>query len=231
MNLAEMKDCLNPHAICKNALVSRIFKILEACEYSKNLIIGIYLIEQKHFLYCNRRLKNILGKDYVKLMEGGWDFLFSRIDPNEAIWVRDRMTNFFVTPYSLDTLTIRYHITNFEGNRIYIRHEILLHKIDQFTLAINYFFDVSDKERIEGYFDSSKKTNKSKFYQKMQYNISTREKEVLHLIANGYSSKEIADMLFISNHTAISHRKNLIEKFQVKNTAHLIKKAAGFICL
>ncbi len=56
--------------------------------------------------------------------------------------------------------------------------------------------------------------------------ISSREKEVLHLIGEGYSSKQIADMLFISNHTAISHRKNLIEKFQVKNTAQLIKKAS-----
>ncbi|RZV54531.1 MAG: LuxR family transcriptional regulator, partial [Flavobacteriaceae bacterium] len=39
------------------------------------------------------------------------------------------------------------------------------------------------------------------------------------------SSKQIADILYISNHTAISHRKNLIEKFQVKNTAHLVKRA------
>ena len=46
------------------------------------------------------------------------------------------------------------------------------------------------------------------------------------MVADGYSSKQIADKLFISNHTAISHRKNLIEKFKVKNTAQLIKRAS-----
>lgn len=55
--------------------------------------------------------------------------------------------------------------------------------------------------------------------------ITRREKEVLQLIANGYSSKEIADRLFISTHTAINHRKNLILKYKAKNTAHLIMKA------
>lgn len=60
----------------------------------------------------------------------------------------------------------------------------------------------------------------------MAKTISIREKEVLKLIADGFSSRQIADQLFISKHTAISHRKNLIEKFRVKNTAQLIKKAS-----
>jgi DNA-binding CsgD family transcriptional regulator len=56
--------------------------------------------------------------------------------------------------------------------------------------------------------------------------ITEREKEVLRLVSKGYSDKQIADQLFISNHTAISHRKNLIQKFGVKNTAELIKVAS-----
>jgi len=61
--------------------------------------------------------------------------------------------------------------------------------------------------------------------------ISPREKQVLRLIADGYSSKEIADILFISKHTVMSHRKNLLEKFQVKNTPHLVHKASGVFFL
>lgn len=231
MNLVKLNDYLNPHAIGENVLMSRVFKVMEACEYSENLMIGISLMENNHFLYCNHKLKNVIGKDYVKLLKGGWDFWFSRIDSKEAIGVKNRINNYFVAPYSQNPLTIKYHIINFESKRIFMKHEILLYKIDKFTLAVNYFFDVSDKERIESLFDNLKITDSSKFTQEMQFNISVREKEVLHLIGNGYSSKEIADILFISNHTAISHRKNLIEKFQVKNTAHLIKKAAGFFCL
>ena len=55
--------------------------------------------------------------------------------------------------------------------------------------------------------------------------ISKRETQVLHLIAQGYSTKEIASVLKISDHTAISHRKNLITKFDAKNTAHLVMSA------
>ena len=55
--------------------------------------------------------------------------------------------------------------------------------------------------------------------------ISKREQQILKLIASGFSSSEIAERLFISDHTVTSHRKNLIRKFHAKNSAHLIKKA------
>ncbi|MFA0963845.1 response regulator transcription factor [Roseivirga sp. BDSF3-8] len=55
--------------------------------------------------------------------------------------------------------------------------------------------------------------------------ITNREQEVLALIAAGYSNKQVADMLCISIHTAINHRKHLIEKFQVKNTAQMVCEA------
>jgi DNA-binding CsgD family transcriptional regulator len=56
--------------------------------------------------------------------------------------------------------------------------------------------------------------------------ISPRENEVLEMISNGYLTKEIASKLNISDSTVITHRKNLISKLDVRNTAELIKKAA-----
>ncbi|MBN8652737.1 MAG: response regulator transcription factor [Cytophagales bacterium] len=55
--------------------------------------------------------------------------------------------------------------------------------------------------------------------------ITRREKEVLQLIAEGLTNTEIADKLFISVPTVNTHRKSIIEKFEVKNTASLIGKA------
>ena len=55
--------------------------------------------------------------------------------------------------------------------------------------------------------------------------LSTREKEVLVLIADGLTNPQIAAKLFISMHTVDSHRKNLLTKFVVNNTAGLIKIA------
>ena len=59
----------------------------------------------------------------------------------------------------------------------------------------------------------------------MYQSISKREREVLHLIAYENTAKEIAQKLYISNHTAISHRQNLMSKLSAKNTAGLIRRA------
>lgn len=56
--------------------------------------------------------------------------------------------------------------------------------------------------------------------------ITRREKEVLSLIADGFTNAEIAEKLFISVATVNTHRKSLLEKFNVNNTAGLIKIAA-----
>ncbi len=55
--------------------------------------------------------------------------------------------------------------------------------------------------------------------------LTRREKEVLELIAGGMTNPEIATKLFISVTTVDTHRKNLLAKFDVKNTALLIKLA------
>lgn len=55
--------------------------------------------------------------------------------------------------------------------------------------------------------------------------VSNREKEVLNLIAHEYTSYEIAEKLFISKHTADTHRKNLLLKLDARNTAGLVRRA------
>jgi DNA-binding CsgD family transcriptional regulator len=51
--------------------------------------------------------------------------------------------------------------------------------------------------------------------------LTVREKEVLALVAMGHSNKEIAEKLFISIHTVISHRKNITEKLGIKSISGL----------
>lgn len=55
--------------------------------------------------------------------------------------------------------------------------------------------------------------------------LSQREEEVLHLIADGFTNQEIADKLFTSRRTVEGHRQNLLEKTGTKNTATLIRYA------
>lgn len=55
--------------------------------------------------------------------------------------------------------------------------------------------------------------------------LTAREKEVLALIAEGMTNQEIAAKLYVSPLTVDSHRKNLLAKFEVKNTAAMVKVA------
>lgn len=53
--------------------------------------------------------------------------------------------------------------------------------------------------------------------------LSEREVDVLKLIKDGLSSKEIADKLFLSSRTVEVHRSNILKKLNLKNTASLLK--------
>lgn len=55
--------------------------------------------------------------------------------------------------------------------------------------------------------------------------ISPREKEIIQLIADQYTTNEIAEKLFLSTHTVESHRKNILLKLGLKNAAGLVKYA------
>ncbi len=68
--------------------------------------------------------------------------------------------------------------------------------------------------------DSKSKSNGANDVQ-----LTPREKEVLILITKEYTNQEIANELFISIRTVDTHRRNLLEKLQAKNTVGLVKYA------
>ena len=55
--------------------------------------------------------------------------------------------------------------------------------------------------------------------------LSPREKEILHLLAEGYSNKEIAEKLVVSPSTVHTHRSNLMDKLELSNRRELIQYA------
>lgn len=61
-----------------------------------------------------------------------------------------------------------------------------------------------------------------KFSQRLK--LSSREKDIIALLKEGLTSKEIAEKLFISELTVQTHRKNIMTKLGVRNVAELLKK-------
>jgi DNA-binding NarL/FixJ family response regulator len=55
--------------------------------------------------------------------------------------------------------------------------------------------------------------------------LTTREREIIKLIAEGKSSREVAELLFISSRTVQHHRANIMKKLNIKKTADLVKYA------
>ena len=56
--------------------------------------------------------------------------------------------------------------------------------------------------------------------------LSPKEMQILKMIAEGLTTKEIAQNLYISTRTVETHRNNMMKKLEVKNTPELINKAA-----
>lgn len=54
-----------------------------------------------------------------------------------------------------------------------------------------------------------------------QETLSSREKEIVGCVAKGMTNKEIADALFLSTHTVITHRRNITRKLQIHSPAGL----------
>lgn len=67
--------------------------------------------------------------------------------------------------------------------------------------------------------------NSMAIQQPTQQKLSGREQEVLYLVAQGKTTKEVAHELFVSTRTIETHRANIMKKLEVHNTAELIKKA------
>ena len=51
--------------------------------------------------------------------------------------------------------------------------------------------------------------------------LTQREQEVLHFICQGNTFNAVAKLLHLSPHTIVTHKKNLIKKFDAKNIVHL----------
>lgn len=56
-----------------------------------------------------------------------------------------------------------------------------------------------------------------------------RERDIIELLVKGFCAKEIANRLFISETTVVTHKKNLKEKFNAKNSVELISKVQHFL--
>ncbi len=90
--------------------------------------------------------------------------------------------------------------------------EDLFHAIEAVFSGEQFISELIDKDSLREFtFDDS--------------DLTSREREVLHLIAEGKTNNQIADVLRISPHTVTRHRANLMKKLDVHNRVELVNVA------
>jgi two-component system nitrate/nitrite response regulator NarL len=101
--------------------------------------------------------------------------------------------------------------------------EELLQAVKTVAAGENFFSKDISKLIIDNYIRSAKDTDKSESYKEVP--LTKREIEILKFIAEGHSNQEIANKLYISYNTVDTHRKNIMHKLSIKNTAGLVRYA------
>ncbi len=74
----------------------------------------------------------------------------------------------------------------------------------------------------------NRKKSKKQVLQAKKYNLSARELDVLNLIVDGLTNKEIADRLYVSHNTIKTHTSNIYSKLNVSRRTKAIQKALEF---
>jgi two-component system response regulator NreC len=99
-------------------------------------------------------------------------------------------------------------------------HHELLTAIRTVAAGHAYLYPTATKRLMSEYVDRLHNGDGSNFE-----SLSDREKEVVSLVAKGYSNKEVAEQLVISVKTVESHKSNVMEKLHLKTRPELVKYA------
>lgn len=213
---------------------------------SESLIGFNYCSQKKKFTHISDSLYSIIGYKSPNMLKND-DFMVNIIHPqdkaifidyffNESDFCKDMN---LLTPPRMSKLKCRVrHIKGYWKYFIFFpmtyfeKTGACMNKIG--LIADEYFHPAYQAitKNSDGIDWNDITQEKSAFMHKyLSINISRRESEILEMIGQGHIAKEIASKLNISPNTVITHRKNLISKFNVRNTAQLIKMASQMMLI
>jgi DNA-binding CsgD family transcriptional regulator len=184
------------------------------------------------FIYFDSCYQSFTGYLPGEHERGGLDFWFSKVHPDDRRMLGDRIIESLKISKHLfnkkhrDPQTLNYRFKKGTGEWMWIQHSVynlsidadgkldkVLHKLQLLDLSN---FPVNDTEiRYKIALNNTEPVNA----------LTDREKQILKLIAEGFSTKMIAGQLKITINTVETHRRHLLEKLDAKNSMELIKKA------
>jgi len=213
-------------------------KLLEIFQVG-NFYYWFFDITSFKFLFLSPEIKKVLGYDAENI---DLEFFMSKIHPDDqsTFLNHENMVLDFFNKLPVDKIlkykvSYDYRMINSIGQAVRILHEVVVIQHDEnkvlMTLGVHTdisHFKTSNVSKLsfigmEGE-PSYNNVSISKKFKSANDIFTKREKEVIQLITNGFSSVEIAKKLFISKHTVDSHRKKALLKTNTKNIPELITK-------
>jgi DNA-binding CsgD family transcriptional regulator len=133
------------------------------------------------------------------------------------IWIRQRVIVLSVTPdRHIDLALILFDDCTVEKEAELNRHASMVEKSRKSSKLLDMLAPVSIAQT---------KKEKLRLALEDHASLTPREKEIMQLVSQGASSKEIAAKLFISRHTVESHRKHILHKLSVKNAPQMVRQS------
>jgi DNA-binding CsgD family transcriptional regulator len=133
------------------------------------------------------------------------------------IWIRQRVIVLSVTPdRHIDLALILFDDCTVEKEAELNRHASMVEKSRKSSKLLDMLAPVSLAQT---------KREKLRLALEDHASLTPREKEIMQLVSQGASSKEIAAKLFISRHTVESHRKHILHKLSVKNAPEMVRQS------
>ena len=230
-----MESTISPSFKLNNAIVNGSpdwSYLLKNGNHLHHTIISIYDVSKDLFVFINQSASKILGYDPCYFLQfTATDWISIIHEKEQSLMSEILLTK--TTQSNRKNTSFQYRLQHQKGHWVYVNHEQNFVEYESGLWVVNLIIDITEKEIFNEYLYRIKCGKQRYINSNLPVNnhlnrsgISERELEVIRLIGAGFSSREIADKLFISSHTAITHRKNLIKKFKVRNTAQLIKEAA-----
>ncbi len=198
------------HALVREGIIA-FLRLFDDIEVVGEACDGIAAIE------CAKKVRpDIVLMDIGMPKLGGLEATteIKKIDPNIKILVLTQYDDREYISRFLKAGVSGYLLKTAVGNE-------LVNAIRAVNKGDFYLFSSIASEVVAGYLGQDKKSAEEDLYEK----LTDREKQVLKLIAEGHSHKEIANLLNISVKTVIAHQTNISEKLNIHSRTALVKFA------
>lgn len=207
---------------------------------------AVYILNfaTQEYLYVSESCEQILGYTAKEFMNFGRKFFITLVDNNDmkivAKEVFERLIN-YAKPLNAEELkkcrfSLNYRLKRKDGIYIKLLQQYVVLEVNKqgypvLTLGVitditahkaddKITFSISHYDKKTGF-----KTISSDSYVKVETTLTPREIEIVKYIVSGHTTPEMADILFISQHTLKTHRKNIFKKTNCKNVVELVNYA------